>query len=776
MSENRSLTYIELDISFCALRYGETTGAGTCPAVLGVDSVAKCYNSKATCPVRASYVEDTVTLRFGRDVAYRPQDIDCIPSLVAAEFSPGTIKPGESLGERASLTVTYRDGQHPDTGPGYDKYRTERAYDPVAQGTYWGKFRARQPYLRGQPIRLIHGKLGQALEDMETRHLFVESFTGPTLSGAFTIEAKDVFKQLDGDRAMAPEMSSGFLLADISAGDMSFTLSPAGIGNAEYAASGLVAIGGKEIVAFTRSGDTVTITARAQKNTEAQPHKAQDRVQTVLSFFGEDPAEIIRTLMVDYAGVDDGLIPIDEWLTETDGFLGTVYTADIAEPTAVRKLIDELIEQAALCVWWDDLAGQIRLTVLRSILTDAALFDEHKRVKDSPLGITDQPDKRVSQVWVYYAQINPLKALDDLDNFRSTQVTIDAEAETNNGTSAIRVVQSRWIPQNARAVAQRLANKLLARFRTAPRAFSFATMRYAGTDVELGRGYNIGAHVFQDAAGARVNVPVQVTRLVPAPDRFKVEAEEMRFEALDDDVPSHLVIIDVNSFNINLRTLHDSQYPEAESGDTVTCVVNAGVTVGSVSTALVAFDVGTWAAGVSVVLIVNGRIEGAGGRGADGVASFGSGNPGSAGGRALYARNAIDLDLSSGGQVWGGGGGGGSGGPFGTSVGSGGGGGGAGAVAGGSGGGAAGSAATGAAGAAGSATAGGAGGAGGDYLGSVAGSGGAGGGPGLSGGTGGTSGTGLTGGAGGAAGAAIDGISYVTLTLGAGDIRGSQIN
>ena len=39
MSEpNYAIELIELDLDYCALRYGETTGAGTCPAVLGVDS------------------------------------------------------------------------------------------------------------------------------------------------------------------------------------------------------------------------------------------------------------------------------------------------------------------------------------------------------------------------------------------------------------------------------------------------------------------------------------------------------------------------------------------------------------------------------------------------------------------------------------------------------------------------------------------------------------------------------------------------------------------
>lgn len=711
----------------------------------------KCFNTRATCQDDLRYDPEDVTLRFTRgEVAYhRESGIDAIPSLVAADISPGTIKPGESLGERSTLSVTFRDGRHPDTGPGYDKYRADRDYDPVQQGTYWGKFRARQPYLRGLKIRIINGYLGQPLEEMESRLFFVESFTGPTISGAFTIEAKDIFKQLDGDRAMAPEISNGYLVADITASSTTFTLSPSGIGNEEYESSGYLAIGGKEIVAFTRSGDVVTVTGgtagRAQFNTTAQIHKAQDRVQTVLYIFGEDAADIISTLMTDYADVPSEYIPIDEWRTETEGFLGTVYTAVIAEPTPVRKLVDELIEQAALNVWWDDIAELVRLAVLRAILTNAALFDEDNTCRDVPLSISEQPDKRVSQVWTYYGLINPLRKVDEPDNYRSTQVTVAGEAETNNGSSAIRVVKSRWIAQFGRATAETLNNKLLARFRNAPRKFGFATQRYSDSDVELGRGYNIGSPIFQDATGARVNVPVQVTRLVPAPHRFMVECEEMRFEDLPTVAPSHRVIIDADTNNFNLRTEHDSQFIEAVAGETVTLIVNAGVTVGCSSASLRGLDIGSWPTGVIINVTIAGRTTGAGGAGGA------AGANGSNGGVALYTRHPINLTYTSG-AIWGGGGGGG--GAGGGQCG----GGGAGRVPGAGGAGVfPGSAGTETAGGAGANPSGGGTGAG------------AGGGPGIA-------GTSSVIRSGGAAGAAIDGISYVTVVGAAGDRRGSQIN
>src|SRR5262249_45718425 len=154
------------------------------------------------------------------------------------------------------------------------------------------------------------------------------------------------------DQAQAPAMSNGFLLSDLAAASTSFTISPSGIGNAEYPASGKLNIGGSEGVSFTRSGDSFTIT-RGQLHTVAADHKAQDRCQIILEFFGIDVAEIIKTLMVDYGGVPEDYIPIADWLAETEGFLGTVYTSYITEPTPVETLINELIEQAALCVWWD---------------------------------------------------------------------------------------------------------------------------------------------------------------------------------------------------------------------------------------------------------------------------------------------------------------------------------------------------------------------------------------------------------------------------------------
>jgi hypothetical protein len=275
MQTDRALTFIEIDIPYCALRYGE----GACTAVLGVDSPAKCFNTFATCAKRSDISESTVTLRFAKDAAYLDESgIDAIPSIIDVNYEPARISLGEkSLGARAKMSVTFRDHPYGDTGVGFDKYRTERPYDPAKTGSFWGKFRARHPILNGREIRLIRGVVGQAIEEMETRHLLIDGLDTAE-DGRVTIVGKDVLKLADGDRALAPRTSSGYLVADITASATSATLAPAGIGDAEYPASGYLALGGKEIVQFTRSGNALTLT-RGQFETTPVAHRAQDRAQ-----------------------------------------------------------------------------------------------------------------------------------------------------------------------------------------------------------------------------------------------------------------------------------------------------------------------------------------------------------------------------------------------------------------------------------------------------------------------------------------------------------------
>lgn len=744
--------YVEIDIDYCSLTHG------TSPCTATGTGDARCFNSLATCQDRPNFNNVPVTLRFARDTGYNPKAIDAIPNVIGISTSPSVISLGENLGGRASITITFKDSPHTDTGAGFDKYVTDRTYNPYTQGTLWGKFRQRQPFLRGRSLRLIRGEHTRTLAAMTTRHYVIDSFSGPDYAGQYTIIAKDVLKLADNDRAYAPAPSNGSLSADITNSATALTLSPAGIGNAEYPASGFVAIGGKEVVSFTRVNNTLTV-VRGQRNTEAVPHKAGDRIQLVLVYDGVDPATILRDLLVNYAGVPSSYINTAGWLAETGAHLQRVYTTYIAEPTGVNQLASELIEQAALAVWWDEVAQQIKLQVLRAIALNANVFDERIIIGGS-FASQDQPDKRVSQVWTYFAQRNPLRPLSDLDNYKSIQVNVNEQNEVDHGSAAVKVIKSRWVPDFGGTIAARLNAIVLARFSVPPRKFTFEILCTTETKPELGGGYRVNAWPLQTILGAPDSVPVQVSSLSVGPASVTAVAEESRFDGVPlDDPDARTINIDTNSNDLNLRTIHDSLFPVITdaTGITLTVDIGAGVIVGSTSTTTPAFDVGDWIDLPAITIVNRGRIQGRGGAGGSRFTSApGPEANGEAGGSAFYTRAAVTINNLS--QMWGGGGGGAA--ENGAISGSGqadAGGGGAGTVPGAGGTSFAGSSSV--DGSPGTPTAGGAGGPGA----------GAGGGPGLAG----ASATPRPSGTPGAAGKAIDGVSFITFTT-AGDRRGPE--
>ncbi|HEY4720252.1 MAG TPA: hypothetical protein VII92_00280, partial [Anaerolineae bacterium] len=230
------ITVIEIDVPRCVLTYSEAP----CTAALGITGQKKCFNTVRTCQDRENFTPETFTLRFTKPSAQTFPD--SIPSAQSVKVTPAVLDPGRSLGQRESATVRFED--HPHSDVGLDKYVDERDYNPFTQGTFWGKFRARYPALRGQALRIYRGEFTDDISELERWHYIIEA---ANLDGQlYSVVAKDALKMLDGDRAQAPQLSRGELLADITSTDMTLTLTPTGIGDIDYPASGKGAIGGKE--------------------------------------------------------------------------------------------------------------------------------------------------------------------------------------------------------------------------------------------------------------------------------------------------------------------------------------------------------------------------------------------------------------------------------------------------------------------------------------------------------------------------------------------------
>ena len=251
-------------------------------------------------------------------------------------------------------------------------------------------------------------------------------------------------------------------------------LSPAGIGDAEYAASGTLRIG-DEIMAFTRSGDDITITNRPTEGTGTIFHSAGDVVQQCHRWTATRVDTILQELLEDFANVDPSFIPIADWNTEAASFLSTIiYSVLISEPVGVTALINELSEQSMVVLFWNELDQEVQLKALRSAATDLVVTDANSVAKT--LKQIDVPKQRLTRVTIRYGRVNILERLDKPTNFRLSHVSVDAGAETAEefGDIRHRIINSRWLSSGDSAIAELTADGILARYVDTPAVFQFS--------------------------------------------------------------------------------------------------------------------------------------------------------------------------------------------------------------------------------------------------------------------------------------------------------------
>jgi hypothetical protein len=658
---------VEIDTDQCTLVYGNSP----CAAVLGTTGDAKCQNTQATCQDTDNYDRGTLTTKHVTNQSSAPRDEYLFPNLIDFSTTPSRLNTSsrsrnEPLGQRAVMRATFID--HPDTDRFVDKYAEERisgaaqadsiGYNPLDRGSFWGKWRARNLYYLGRPIRALQGVVSPVvLTELTTRHYIIESASGGV--GGLSLVAKDPLKLADDDRAQAPVASTGELSADISSTTLALTLSPVGIGNLEYPSGTgfLVSIGKEVMIVSARSGDSITVAngGRGAEGTTAETHDAEDTVQLCLSFAGETVATIVNDLLITYAKIDASYITIADWNNEVSSFLPGLYTAVIAKPESVKKLIGELAEQAGFSIWWDEVAQKIRLSAVKQPGVGALNITDDWMIEGS-LKIKDRPGARISQVWTNFGILSPTEKLDDDNNYRSTLVTIDAAAggDDQYGQDAVRKINSRWINQFNKSAALDLNARLLSRFRDMIREVSFKLPSYRADQILMGDSHTLSTQYIQDGTGAIAPMDIRILAVEQDGDIIRVDAEELRFLA-DQSVGTKTIIVDTDTTGFNLRNAYDTVYAPPVITDDIVCIVESDAVVGSSSSTSIAFYVGDWSAYSynSITIIVYGRIAGAGGAGGGSTTE----NNGRAGGTGLYTETAITIENN--GTIAGGGGGGG---------------------------------------------------------------------------------------------------------------------
>lgn len=452
-----------------------------------IDRPNACYKQYGNCQDRTNYVKTTKTFKFCTKSANAPLDQGFIPCITQhPTTTPSKIIPGKSLGTRTVVDIRMQDFPHHDRG--FDPYFEDRTWYPNAdqRGTFFGKFHARNKYYQSRDCRVKFGFIspdGFSEDDFVTHYYVIEEMNGPDANDMVTHRFNDVLKKTNYDRAQCPMASQGKLSADILAAAGSLTLTPAGIGNSEYPASGYVSVD-SETMAFTRVADVLTLT-RAQYGTTAADHTAGATVQLGYAPVAKNVIDVVYEILVDYAGIDSALIPYADWIQEKTDYL-SIYnlTTIVHEPTGVSTLLNELVVECGLLIAWDEQNQEIMLKAVRSGTT-ASVINDGKIIKGS-FSVKDKPNERLSQIWYHYDWKTPFDR-SELQDFNSTNIYADAESESANkyGETRQEKIYSRWV--TATGIVAEVASRRLKRYKDNP--------KYIETQIDIKDAVKIGDYI-----------------------------------------------------------------------------------------------------------------------------------------------------------------------------------------------------------------------------------------------------------------------------------------
>jgi hypothetical protein len=344
-----------------------------------------------------------------------------------------------------------------------DPYLDDRTFNPEERSTFWRKWVARNPYYRYMELNVLQGYVGDDYDDLESRTYLIDKIN--IGNKGVSIIAKDPLILVSQKQAQAPRATGGMLTGDID--DSVNTFVAGGCLEGEYPTAGIIRVN-EEVMTYTgasQTDDEVTFTgvSRGEYGTEASEHDEEDRVQICLKYTEELVHEIIYDLMTEYAEVPEEYIDYYEWEAESVGQLSLyIFTGLITEPTGVDVLIGEILEGSLAYVYWHETEKLLKLKAYRPPATAPAVITEEKDIIAGSIEVTDSPESRINQVWLFWNQKDPTSSLADDNNWARLRIRVlgDDPYQDRN----VRKIYSRWISDDAQALD--ITSKLLARFQT----------------------------------------------------------------------------------------------------------------------------------------------------------------------------------------------------------------------------------------------------------------------------------------------------------------------
>lgn len=462
----RPVTIVELDVDFCGNAYGDAP----CEAVLGLTGTQKCFNTFHTCQDRANFTKTKKTYRFCDESSFLPVGMDAIPCITGTDIAPTQLDP-KGLSVSAAVTITFKDFPHHDRGT--DPYYSGRDYDAMAQGTFWGKFRSRNPFLVNRPIRVLTGYIeANGTVSTRSRTYFIKNMEGPDANGVVKIMGTDILRFSEKDGAQVPVASTSVLDGSVDDNDTSLTLTSI----EEFPNAGRVRIG-DELIDYTGKGsDSLEGCQRGVVGTTAASHDTDSKVQLCTVFANATVDEVLSELLTTYAGVESSYIPSAEWASENADWLGSfLCNVTLSDPADVKDVLKEVLLASGSVLWWDEVEAKLKWKVIAPLQPsgEVRLINETDHILEGSFRVRDLEKERISRVFMY---LNQISAVGDMDRkaFRTVSAIVDNDMESENAYDATKLLEivNRWIP-NSIPLADEIGNRFLVRYATTPREIEF---------------------------------------------------------------------------------------------------------------------------------------------------------------------------------------------------------------------------------------------------------------------------------------------------------------
>jgi len=503
----------ELDLDSCSLTYG----VGACTAT--GSSGSECYQCFSTCQVTTAFSRSSQTLRFSStrlDGVQATGEAPTFPTVLSVSTAPTVLTPSKGLGIRSTCSVTLVD--HPWTDEVTDPYVSGRSYDPLDQGTFWGRLLARNKFYEGREMRVKTGYLTTAgtydASNFITRTYFIDTITGPDASGKVSIKGKDILKFADREKAQLPTQSQATLSADISSSTTSFDIVDPNddVKNAYDAGQTYIRVDDEVMLMSSLSGAsspyTATVTRASmpsvyQGTMSAEEHNEDASVQHCHFFNQETPDDIAKFILVDTAGVSSAFANLTGWQGVVDsGLQNYTFSTLLTEPTGGNDLLNELAQHTVFW-WWDERAQLIEMDSLLNKSQNAGPFTDDDNNIAGTVGVARNDRGRLSQVWVAHGLRNPVLEMDEIKNFESVKVSVDLDSEGENQYDQKKVMRiwSRWVPTTLSSVASEIANRTLNYYKTTKR-IATVTLDPKDDSIWTGDLITLKTRQLQDETGA----------------------------------------------------------------------------------------------------------------------------------------------------------------------------------------------------------------------------------------------------------------------------------